>query len=219
MVEETIHKLIVSEEAKFDYANLFGLLVGEFGNDLPPDFQLPYKIQEETETYITNHRKLTAKHYLRLTYIIDELDVSLMLFIIKRHKEDTTQYWELVGICYEEDWNEELEECGEMRNWYNSKIKDIPTERDWVLVVTTHKILDKLEEIRDIGEYEDYIEARETIARQLSKPQIDGGGISEVEPGRIKHFLKKRYYNSDTAIKIIRQLDIIINRCGTRVCE
>ena len=219
MVEETIHKLIVSEEAKFDYANLFGLLVGEFGNDLPPDFQLPYKIQEETETYITNHRKLTAKHYLRLTYIIDELNVSLMLFIIKRNKEEMTQKWELVGICPEEDWTEDLEECGEIRNWYKTKILDIPEERDWVLVENTHRILDRLEDIRDIGEYEDYIEARETIARELSKPQGDGGGVSEVEPGRIKQFLKKRYYNSNTAIEIIRQLDIIIDRCRTRIRE
>ena len=131
----------------------------------------------------------------------------------------SAQYWELVGICDKEAWSEDLEESGQIRAWYETKIENIPEERDWLLIENTYKIIDKLEEIRDIGEYEDYIEARERVAEELSKPQIDGGGYSEVKPARIKQFLNKGYFNSNTAIEIIRLLDIIIDRCRKNLCR
>ena len=122
------------------------------------------------------------------------------------------QIWELVGVCEKSDWTETAEENGYIRNWYQTKIVNIPKERDWVLQVYAKKILDRLERIREIGEYDDYIEARETIARELSKQQIDGIGAVEVSANRIKYHLKRKYYSSTTADEIIRQLDSIINR-------
>ena len=219
MVEATIHELIISEGAKFDYAFLYDKLVGDFGSDLPPNFRINKEIISETEMYLATNKKVRHKHYLRLKYI-DEINYKeLMLFIIRRKQINNIQKWELVGISLFEDWNEDLEECGQIRAWYETKIVDIPQERDWVLEKNTYKILDKLEEIRDVGEYEDYIEARERVARELSKPQGDGGRIAEIKPGRIKYHLKKGYYNSYTAIEIIRELDSIIDRCRTRVSE
>lgn len=212
-MEVLSHELVITEEAKFDYADLFGMLVGDFGNDLPPYFNINPNIKEEVETYIKTRKSLWHKHYLRLTYLVEESDIDLMLFIKQGKVLENIQHWELVGICDKEAWNEDLEESGQIRAWYETKIVNIPEERDWLLVENTYKIIDKLEEIRDIGEYEDYIEARERVAEELSKPQIDGGGYSEVKPGRIKRFLEKGYYNSNTAIEIIRQLNIIIDRC------
>lgn len=217
-MEVISHELIISEEAKFDYANLFGLLVGDFGSDLPPKFRIDTGIKEETESYLQNRKDLWNKQYLRLTYLMEDSEIDLMLFIKKRTVQANIQKWELIGICEKDCWNEELEEFGQIRLWYETKITDLPEERDWVLVENTRIILNKLEEIRDIGKYEDYIEARERIARELSKPQIDGVRNAEVKPRRIKQFLKRRYYSSNTAIEIIRQLDIIIDRCGAGVC-
>lgn len=212
-MEVLSHELVVTEEAKFDYADLFGMLVGDFGNDLPPYFNINPNIKEEVETYIKTRKGLWHKHYLRLTYLVEDSDIDLMLFIKQGKVIENIQHWGLVGICNKEDWSEELEESGRIRAWYETKIDNIPEERDWLLIENTYKIIDKLEEIRDVGEYEDYIEARERVAEELSKPQIDGGGYSEVKPGRIKRFLEKGYYNSNTAIEIIRQLNIIIDRC------
>ena len=199
-MEVLSHELVVTEEAKFDYADLFGMLVGDFGSDLPPYFNINPNIKEEVETYIKTRKCLWHKHYFRLTYLVEDSDIDLMLFIKQGKVIKNIQYWELVGICEKEAWTEDLEESGRIRAWYETKIKNIPEERDWLLIENTYKIIDKLEEVRDIGEYEDYIEARERIAEELSKPQIDGGGCSEVKPGRIKRFLEKGYYNSNTAI-------------------
>ena len=218
-MEATIHELIISEGAKFDYAFLYDKLVGDFGSDLPPNFRVNKELVQETEVYLATNKRTRYKHYLRLKYIDEINDKELMLFIIRRKQIDKIQKWELVGISLFDDWNEDLEECGQIRAWYETKIVNMPQERDWVLEKNTYKILDKLEEIRDIGEYEDYIEARERVARELSKPQGDGGRITEVKPGRIKYQLKRGYYNSYTALEIIRQLDIIIDRCGTKICE
>lgn len=217
MVEETIHELFVSEEAKFDYAYINGMLVGDFGNELPPDFRIPLEIKEEIETYITIISKVKFKRYLRLTYIDEENDVELMFFIIRRIMNGNKQIWELVGVCEKSAWTETAEENGYIRNWYQTKIVNIPKERDWVLQVYAKKILDRLERIREIGEYDDYIEARETIARELSKQQIDGVRNVEVNPNRVKYHIKKSYYTSTTADEIIRQLDSIINRYWKRV--
>lgn len=218
-MEETTHELVISEEAKFDYAFINDLLVGDFGSDLPPRFRLDPQIKEETEVYITNQKRIWFKHYLRLTYLDEKTGKDLMLFILRREHQGNIQKWELVGICEKQYWSEDAEEYGMIRNWYNFKIDKLPKERDWVLIQYTYNILDKLEEIRDIGEYDDYIEAREIIARELSKQQIEGGRIVQVEPGRIKYFLKNKYYNSRTANEIIRQLDSLIDGIGARISE
>ena len=47
MGDYTINRIVVSEEAKFDYAFIFNMLVGEFGSDLPSQFRLDAKIQQE----------------------------------------------------------------------------------------------------------------------------------------------------------------------------
>ena len=38
------------------------------------------------------------------------------------------QSWEIVGICEAEDYDEDLEECGQIRAWYETKIEDLPEE-------------------------------------------------------------------------------------------
>lgn len=212
-MEATIHKLIVSEEAKFDYAEMTNMLVGDFGDDLPPSFQIDLDITQQVELYITNNKKVWDKHYLRLTYIDEKADKTYMLFILRRNYDETeyTQNWELVGICESKYWDEDMEECGQIRVWYNTKINNFKKERDWVLEMYTYKILDKLEEIYEIGGKDGYIFARERVAEKLSKQQIDDRGCKEVEPRRIKHFLKKEYFSSSTANEIIGLLDRIID--------
>ena len=212
-MEATIHKLIVSEEAKFDYAEMTNMLVGDFGDDLPPNFQIDTNIIEEVELYITNNRRVWYKHYLRLTYIDENTGTTYMLFILRKNYDETeyTQNWEVVGILESQYWDEDLEECGQIRAWYNTKINDLGKERDWVLEMYAYKILDKLEEIYEIGGKDGYIFARERVAEKLSKQQIDDRGCKEIEPRRLKNFLKHEYFSSSTANEIVRLLDRIID--------
>lgn len=217
MVEVTIHKLNISEEAKFDYAFLFNMLVGDFGSDLPPNFRLDPQIVKEVETYLFHNRKVWYKHYLRLTYIDELTDRELMLFILQKNKDGILQNWELVGICDADSWNEDAEESGKIRAWYNTKIDKIPKEKDWVVEMYAYKMIDKLEEIYDIGGRDEYIAAREEVARELSKQQVASDWNKEIEPRRIKYFIKRGCFDSRTADEIIGLLDRIIDTCRERV--
>ena len=68
-----------------------------------------------------------------------------------------------------------------------------------------------LEEIYEIGGKDGYIFARERVAEKLSKQQIDDRGCKEIEPRRLKNFLKHEYFSSSTANEIVRLLDRIID--------
>lgn len=216
-MEVTIHKLNISEEAKFDYAFLFNMLVGDFGSDLPPNFRLDPEIITETERYLFNNRKVWHKHYLRLTYIDEWTGRELMLFILQKNKDGILQNWELVGICDADSWNEDAEESGKIRAWYNTKISKMPKEKDWVVEMYAYKMIDKLEEIYDIGGKDEYIRAREEIARELSRKQSNDRGCQEIEPRRIKYYIKQGYFTSSTADEIIGLLDRIADEVRERV--
>lgn len=212
---ETINELNITEEAKFDYAFLKDLLVGDFGSDLPPNFRISQELVSEIELFLNTNKKVQGKYYLRLTHT-DEFDQDLMLFITRGKLEENKQYWELKGITESSGWSEEAEENGIIRAWYETKVANITEKTDWVAEMYTYKIIDKLEEIYDIGGRDEYIGAREEVARKLSREQSDDRGQKEIPSRRVKYYLKKGNFSSGTADEIIGMLNRIADECRER---
>ncbi len=118
----SIHKLVVTAEAKFDYEDVL-----ELG-------KLPKRdIVIEIEEYIRLCPSVTHGWYFRVKYYDEIADKMLMLFIHKGQRFASMQTWTLDGVCLEEDWNEDLEYDGMISNWYKTKIEDLPAEDDWVV--------------------------------------------------------------------------------------
>lgn len=116
--EISINKVVITEKAKFDYNDLFGQ-------------PIPRKdLKAEAENYIDNVQK-TLGCYIRLKYYDETADRMLMLFFYRGIRLGIMQMWELQGICLENDWTEELEECGQIRAWITSAL-DTKEDADWV---------------------------------------------------------------------------------------
>ncbi len=122
MQDRLIHKLIVSSEAKFDYEECL-----ELG-------KLPKRdIVQEVEEYISaDNRGICNRQYFRIRYLDQGSGDMLMLFVYKRQRLATIQYWAVAGICHEKCWSEEMEHDGAIRFWITTQIDDIPERIDWV---------------------------------------------------------------------------------------
>lgn len=119
-----INKVVFTAEAICDYEEEMRLGA------------LPKKdIKRETEEYLAYTElagKLICCRYFRINYFDEGSDKMLMLFFYKGATLGNMQMWRLSGICLAEDWNEELEDDGLVRNWLVTKIEDLPEEEDWV---------------------------------------------------------------------------------------
>ena len=114
-----INKIVITEEARFDYECLFGL-------PLPTA-----DLKGECEMYIDNISGRNIGYYIRAKYYDETADEMLMLFFYKGEKIGIMQMWELKGICRADEWSEELEEDGLIRHWLKSSITP-KEETDWV---------------------------------------------------------------------------------------
>lgn len=117
--EAVINKVVITAEAEFDYESEFGLRLPKID------------IKRETEEYISGSLSRFSGYYFRIKYLDEATDRMLMLFVYKGVVLGCMQLWEIRGICPAEDWTEELEEDGQIREWLETKIN--PTEEtDWV---------------------------------------------------------------------------------------
>ena len=117
--EIVINKVVVTDEAKFDYECLFGR-------------QIPKAdIKRETEEYIDGRQGRINGFYFRTKYLDETTDEMLMLFFYKGKRFDTMQMWELSGVCRADEWTRELEDDGQIRNWLNTSL-DSKETTDWV---------------------------------------------------------------------------------------
>ena len=104
-----INKVMISGEAKFDYEIVF------VKGRLPAE-----TLKRELEEYFSNAKR--SERYVVLKYYDDENDKMLTLFLRKGCLFRTMQIWVLAGICLEEDYEEELDEKGLIKNWLDSFI-------------------------------------------------------------------------------------------------
>lgn len=119
---ESINKVVITEEAEFDYESIIGLPMPKAD------------IKEATENYIEiryDGGRTLWRDYYKWKYYDEIADKMLFLFFYKGQKFGNMQMWDLCGVCFEEDWSEELEECGQIRNWLKSEI-DPQDNGDWV---------------------------------------------------------------------------------------
>lgn len=114
-----INKIVITDEARFDYESLFGL-------------PLPRAdMKGECEKYIDNISGQNIGYYIRAKYYDEAIDEMLMLFFYKGKAISRMQMWELTGICRADDWSEEMEEDGLIRHWLKSSLTP-KEETDWV---------------------------------------------------------------------------------------
>lgn len=141
-----LHKVNLTDEVKFDYET-----------SISPNFDLISKeIKNELEFYIQQHTKIWHKRYMRLTYY-DEQSDSMLMFFIREYKQFLSmKTWNVVGVCLAEDWNEELEECGQIKAWLDTTLIPKEDELDWVEVLRLRQEQEERERKLDEKEQEKY---------------------------------------------------------------
>jgi hypothetical protein len=134
------------------------------------------KLSRELAEYINRMNdagRLLYERYFRCEYEDDLTGSRLMLFLYRGGKPDQVQEWDLSGICYAADWNEEIEYEGVIRNWLKEKVKDPPDYDDWAVTDRVNKILTNtektlwvnvLKEVQDAFECERDKEYAEKVA-------------------------------------------------------
>jgi len=150
--EEVRQTIKITEEALYDYECLFAIPYNNLKSDLAwveehfdePEYLAPIMPREDIKTecakYITINKSLQNDYYFRAKYYDETKERMLMLFFYKGEKgiikideeEVPYQEWKLKGICFAEDWSEEQEESGLIRNWLKRDIQDEEQEDDWV---------------------------------------------------------------------------------------
>ena len=122
-MEKIIHKVKISDEARFDYEEIItGYMM--------PVIEIKKSLEEYLKNMAAVHR-LVDKRYFRVKYIDEVSDETLTMFIFKSTRFSIIQTWTLKGICRESEYDSEWENLGLIRNWINSMLK--PKEiSDWV---------------------------------------------------------------------------------------
>ena len=131
--EILIHKINITDEAKCD--------VGESLDIQGFDWS---EMKTEVEEYITHQTKENRTPwwgYFRCKYYDEDSDKMLMLFFYRGDRLSIMQFWNLVGICLAEDWTQDAEDNGEIRNWLKCRITDLSEEEDWVIAYRVNRII------------------------------------------------------------------------------
>lgn len=147
-----INKLNITAEARFDIKECLKLRKFDWQN-----------MKSEVEEYITHQSKenrIPWWGYFRCKYYDEKSDSMLMLFIYKSNKLSIMQYWDLAGVCLEEEWTQELEDEGYIRSWLKKKIENLPEEDDWVISYRVNTILRETIET-------DFIEALQEVRNEF----------------------------------------------------
>ena len=124
MQQNLIHKVHITPEAVFDYEECMEL-------DVVPKKDI--KNQIEDYIYKKQHEGQKILWYFRIEIYDKQLDKMLMVFVKKGQMFASMQMWLVVGICLAEDYDEDYEDTGVNKSWYDSKIDitELP-KTDWV---------------------------------------------------------------------------------------
>jgi hypothetical protein len=132
MQQNLIHKVHITPEAVFDYEECMKL-------DVAPKKDIKNEIEDYL--YIKQREGQIINQYFRIKYYDEKSDEMLMLFVKKGHMFANMQMWLVVGICLAEDYDEQFEDAGVNKSWYDSKI-DITglPKTDWVKNLNTESL-------------------------------------------------------------------------------
>ena len=122
--EKVINKVKITDEAVVDYEAV------SLSDSMPKA-----DIKQQTESYIDNMQaigRLRYGYYFRCKYLDEQTGQMLLLFFYKGQTFGKMQIWKLVGLCVADDWNDDLEDSGQIRFWLNSKVTDLD-KTDWVI--------------------------------------------------------------------------------------
>ena len=148
MLQNLIHKVHITPEAVFDYEECMEL-------DVAPKKDIKNEIEDYL--YIKQREGQIIKQYFRIKYYDEKSDEMFMLFVKKGHIFANMQMWLVLGICLAEDYDEQFEDTGVNKSWYDSKI-DITglPKTDWAneirnreQIVKTHRILGLFKEVEN----------------------------------------------------------------------
>lgn len=203
------HKFKITYEAMFDYADLFGLFEVKDGESvLPLGFPAKFQImQRELKEYLQNNKKVRYKSYYKVKYLTD-FNKFVYLFIRKGLIEDCCQVWNVVGICFCEDWTEDAEEEGRIKAWLDTMVENPKVEPDWVVTSYRFKIEDLLEAIWDESGREGYIRSCDELVRKLSGQQLDDKP-RKYTTMRVREYITEKLTSSrvgDEVIKLLNEL-------------
>ncbi|MFI3162918.1 MAG: hypothetical protein R3Y65_00590 [Bacillota bacterium] len=87
---------------------------------------------EEYMQYMKESGKLENASYFRLKYQSEEMETMYMFFLVKGKQFRLMQTWWIVGVCKESDYDNDLEDMGQIRNWLTTPIHGLKNEEDWV---------------------------------------------------------------------------------------
>lgn len=131
-MEHLVHKVNITEEAEFDIECISAS--SNFNKQ---------ETKNELEFYIKHQKKVQNKHYYRL---VDYLgDIQIIYFIKKGIRMGIMQMWNVVGVCEAQYWDEEMEDLGIIRGWYETKLNPDKDEPDWVEQLRERQILEERE--------------------------------------------------------------------------
>jgi len=146
MEDLVIHKLAITDEARFDYEYCLDdenyLLDWNTDTDwaLPTEYDNPLalfptkEIRDELEYWLQTNPRLHRREYF-YTQHYDDHHGWLVFFIKRGTQLAAMQFWNLVGIA--KSWHarenfEYFEDMGIHRGWYSSQITDLEKQEDWV---------------------------------------------------------------------------------------
>jgi len=164
-----LHKVLITEEAVFDFENSLIEIHNpadwetdndwriESKHDLPLARMPKLEIKRELEEYIQGHSTIRHRHYFFTQHYDDTLG-WIVLFVKKTTRIGPMQNWEVVGICRSMDWDEESEDRGWHRSWYETKFELKGEYYDWVEARNIKLQMEeenRNEEVKKQREYED----------------------------------------------------------------
>jgi len=203
-------KIKITYEAMFDYADLFNLFEVKNGESiLPLGFNGKFQtMQKEVKEYLQFNKKLQNKCYFKIKYLTN-CDKFVYLFIRKGVLEGKIQQWNIVGVCFCEDWTEDAEEEGRIKAWLDTMVENPIIEPDWVVEKYKNKIIDLLEAIWDESGREGYIRSCDELVNKLSTQQIEDRP-RKYTTKRIREYLTEKLTSSAVGDEVVRLLDELL---------
>lgn len=210
MGDKLNHEFKITYEAMFDYADLFGLFeIKDDESVLPLGFNGKFQtMQKELKYYLQNCKKLWYKRYFKVKFLT-KYEKFVYLFVRMGERVENTQFWNVVGMCFCEDWSEDAEECGQIRAWLDTKVENPVIEEDWVVRSYRIKIEDLLEAIWDESGREGYIRACDELVRELSSQQVEDRP-RKYTAKRVRVYITEKLTSSTVGDEVIRLLNELL---------